>query len=114
NTANYELTTSAGSAPREFPATAAFLFVSEGAAPNFDSHTTYHVTFDASGADGNGSSDREQLPGLSIGRWMGGNRHGWSRWSRHSAVPLSNWRRRWLRMRVSPKRSFKRRFCARS
>ena len=33
----------------EFTTTAAFLFVSQGAAPNFDSQTTYHVTFDASG-----------------------------------------------------------------
>ena len=49
NTANFELTRSAGSAQSEFTTTAAFLFVSQGAAPNFDSQTTYHVTFDASG-----------------------------------------------------------------
>ena len=49
NTANFELTTSAGSSQSEFTTTAAFLFVSQGSASNFDSHTTYHVTFDASG-----------------------------------------------------------------
>ncbi|TMD83456.1 MAG: hypothetical protein E6I74_05230 [Chloroflexi bacterium] len=49
NTANFELTASGDSAQNEFTTTAAFLFVSQGPAPNFDSHTTYHVTFDASG-----------------------------------------------------------------
>ncbi|TMG42253.1 MAG: hypothetical protein E6H90_13985 [Chloroflexi bacterium] len=49
NTANFELTTSGESAQSEFTTTAAFLFVSQGAAPNFDSHTTYHVSFDANG-----------------------------------------------------------------
>ena len=49
NTANFELTASGDSAPNDFTTTAAFLFVSEGAAPNFDSHTTFHVSFDANG-----------------------------------------------------------------
>ena len=49
NTANFELTQSGESAQNEFTTTAAFLFVSQGSASNFDSHTTYHVTFDASG-----------------------------------------------------------------
>src|SRR5438874_4299678 len=49
NTANFELTKSGQSAQNEFTTTAAFLFVSQGAAPNFTSHTTYHVTFDADG-----------------------------------------------------------------
>src|SRR2546423_10344583 len=49
NTADFELTTSGESAQREFTTTAAFLFVSQGPAPNFDSHTTYHVSFDAHG-----------------------------------------------------------------
>ncbi len=49
NTANFELTRSGESAQNEFTTTAAFLFVSQGAAPNFDSHTTYHVSFDANG-----------------------------------------------------------------
>jgi len=49
NTANFELTQSGESAQNEFTTTAAFLFVSQGAAPNFASHTTYHVTFDADG-----------------------------------------------------------------
>src|SRR5437667_8824601 len=49
NTANFELTASGESAQNEFTTTAAFLFVSQGAAPNFDSHTTYHVSFDANG-----------------------------------------------------------------
>src|SRR5438105_5689567 len=49
NTANFELTKSGESAQSEFTTTAAFLFVSQGAAPNFVSQTTYHVTFDAAG-----------------------------------------------------------------
>src|SRR2546421_926720 len=49
NTANFELTKSGQSAENEMTTTAAFLFVSQGAAPNFASHTTYHVTFDADG-----------------------------------------------------------------
>ena len=49
NTANFELTRSGESAKNEFTTTAAFLFVSQGAPPNFVSHTTYHVTFDADG-----------------------------------------------------------------
>jgi len=49
NTANFELTASGDPAQNEFTTTAAFLFVSQGPAPNFDSHTTYHVTFDANG-----------------------------------------------------------------
>jgi len=49
NTANFELTRSGESAQNEFTTTAAFLFVSQGAPPNFVSHTTYHVTFDADG-----------------------------------------------------------------
>ena len=49
NTATFEMNRSGESAQKEFTGTAAFLFVSEGSAPNFAASTTYHVTFDASG-----------------------------------------------------------------
>jgi hypothetical protein len=49
NTATFESNSSAGSAQNEFTATGAFLWVSEGTAPNFESHVTVHMTLDAAG-----------------------------------------------------------------
>ena len=49
DTATFEMTPSGDRTPSEFTTTAAFLFVSQGPAPNFVARTTYHVTIDANG-----------------------------------------------------------------
>jgi hypothetical protein len=49
NTVSFQLNRSGDGAPDEVTTAAAFLFVSEGSAPNFEAYTTYHVTIDANG-----------------------------------------------------------------
>jgi hypothetical protein len=49
NTSAFAFNRSGDGAPDESTVTAAFLFVSEGSAPNFEAYTTYHVTVDANG-----------------------------------------------------------------